>query len=273
MAHTSTGESQGIAIVREVSDTHTHCTRQYQRRESIDIESARVQHRAYIGALEELGLRVLLLPADHRFPDACFVEDVAVLLDETAVITWMGATTRNGEQEAVARCLSQWREIIRMEPPAQLEGGDVLKVGKTLFVGESCRTNRAGHEFLQAVAQARGYEVIAVPVRRVLHLKTAVTALERSRVIVAPSILAEVKRCMGDLTIIELTEECASAANVISRGTVLLPRGYQPVAAELVTLGFTVKELEMSEFRKGEAGLTCLSIIIDQNSHGSGNKP
>lgn len=264
MMHRSNGESKGIAIVREVSDTYADCSLQYQQREPINIEFARVQHRAYIDALEELGLKVLVLPADHRFPDACFVEDAAVLLDETAVITWMGEKTRNGEQEAVASCLSQWRELIRMEPPAQLEGGDVLRIGKMLLVGESSRTNRAGLEFLQVVAQPRGYQVIAVPVRRALHLKTAVTSVGPSTVIAAPSILPEVKQYMGNFGIIELTEESAYAANVIDIGsTVLIPRGYQPVAARIANLGFTVKELEMSEFRKGEAGLTCLSIIID----------
>ena len=264
VTYRSNGESKGIAIVREVSDTYADCSLQYQQRESINIEFARVQHRAYIDALEELGLRVFVLPAEHGFPDACFVEDAAVLLDEIAVITWMGAKTRNGEQEAVASCLSQWMELVYMEPPAQLEGGDVLKIGKLLFVAESSRTNRAGLEFLQAVAQPRGYRVIAVPVRKALHLKTLVTAVGQSIVIAAPSILAEVKEHMSNFTIIELTEECAYAANVMSiDGTVLVPRGYQSVAAQIVSLGFTVKELEMSEFRKGEAGLTCLSIIID----------
>ncbi len=264
MTHRPNRGSKGIAIVREVSDTYTDCTLQYQQRESINLELARVQHRAYIDTLEDLGLKVLVLPADHRFPDACFVEDAAVLLDETAVITWMGAKTRNGEQEAVARCLSQWRELIHMEAPAQLEGGDVLKIEKFLFVGESKRTNRAGLEFLQAVAQPCGYQVIAVPVRRALHLKTVMTSLGRSMVIAAHSILMEVKQYLDNFTIIELTEECAYAANVMSiGGTVLIPMGYPSVAAQIASLGFTVKELEMSEFRKGEAGLTCLSIIID----------
>lgn len=264
MRYRSTGASKGIAIVREISDTYADCTLQYHQRKSINIEFARVQHRAYIDALEEQGIKVLVLPADHRFPDACFIEDTAILLDETAVITWMGAKTRNGEQEAVASCLSQWKDLIRMQPPAQLEGGDVLKIGKMLFVGESSRTNRAGLEFLQAVAQPRGYQVIAVPVRKALHLKTVVTSVGESTVVAAPSILAEVKQYMSNCTIIELTEECAYAANVMSiGGTVLIPRGYQAVAAQIVNLGFTVKELEMSEFRKGEAGLTCLSIIID----------
>lgn len=264
MTHRSDSEGRDIAIVREVSDSYSECLLQYQQRRPIDLELARIQHRAYVDALTGLGLRVLLLPADHRFPDACFVEDTAVLLDEIAVITRMGAQRRNGEQQAVARYLAQWRELVHMEPPAQLEGGDVLRVGRLLVVGESTRTNHEGIEFLKQVAGEWGYRVIVVPVRAALHLKTVVTAVGGTMVIAAPSIIPELKPYLTGFSIIEVTEEDASAANVLSRGkTVLLPAGYPAVAMRLARQGLTVKELDISEFRKGEGGLTCLSIILD----------
>ncbi|MBI4401931.1 MAG: hypothetical protein HY581_09895 [Nitrospirae bacterium] len=264
MTHKLTGKEKGQAIVREISDTYPECSLQYQKREPINLELAKIQLRAYIEALEGLGLRVLILPADHRFPDACFVEDTAVLLEDTAVITWMGAQTRNGEQEAVAECLAQWMDVVRMMPPAQLEGGDVLKIGKYLFVGESSRTNREGIEFLNAVACPRGYHVTAVPVRRALHLKTVVTYVGGETVIAAASILPQLKQYMRGFSVIELLEECACAANVLSlRGTVLVPKGYPQVSQQIAELGLAIKELELSEFKKGGAGLTCLSLILD----------
>ena len=264
MTHRAEDEARGIAIVREVSNSYSECLLQYQQRRPIDVGLAKVQHRAYVDALTGLGLRVVVLPADHRFQDACFVEDAAVVLDEIAVITRMGAERRNGEQQAVARCLAQWRELVHMEPPAQLEGGDVLRVGKFLFVGESSRTTREGIEFLKEVAGNRGYQVIAVPVHGALHLKTVVTAVAPTTIIAAPSMLPELKPYLPGFSIIEVPEEDAAAANVLSRGkAVLLSEGHPTVAAQLARLGLTVTELDISEFRKGEGGLTCLSIIID----------
>lgn len=260
----SRNSGAGVAIVREVSDSYPYCSLTYRLREPINLELARTQHRSYIEALEELDLRVVALPADPRFPDGCFVEDVAVLLGGTAVITWMGATARNGEQEAVANCLAQWTELVYMMPPAQLEGGDVLKIGKRLFVGESARTNRQGVEFLRAVAEPRGYSVVNMPVRGALHLKSAMTCIEQSTVIAAPEMAEEAKHYMRDFSIIELPHSCADAANVLSlRGRVLMSKGFPTVARELAKRGFAAEELGISEFTKGEGGLTCLSIIVD----------
>lgn len=253
-----------IAIVREVSETYPNCSLSYKLREPINVELARAQHRAYIETLEQLGLKVSVLRADPRYPDSCFVEDVAVLLEDTAVITWMGQTTRNGEQEAVANCLAQWTEQVHMMPPAQLEGGDVLKIGKRLFVGESARTNRQGVEFLRAVAEPRGYSVVNMPVRGALHLKSAMTCIEQSTVIAAPEMAEEARHYMRDFSIIELPHSCAEAANVLSlRGRLLISKGFPMVAMELAKRGYAAKELDISEFTKGEGGLTCLSIIVD----------
>lgn len=264
MTHRAEDEARSVAIVREVSETYPDCCLRYQPRQPINLALAKIQHRAYVDALRGLGLSVLVLPADHRFPDACFVEDAAVVLDEIAVITRMGAERRNGEQQAVARCLAQWRELVYMEPPAQLEGGDVLQAGRRLLVGESSRTNREGIEFLKEVADNRGYQVIVVPVHGALHLKTVVTAVAPTTVIAAPSTLPELKPYLPGFSILEVPEEDASAANVLSRGgAVLVQKGYPAVAARLARLGLTVTELDISEFSKGEGGLTCLSIIID----------
>ncbi|MDA2933472.1 arginine deiminase family protein [Acidobacteria bacterium AH-259-D05] len=256
-----------LAIVREVSDSYNECCLEYNRREPIDLELAREQHRAYTATLEQAGLRLVVLPADHRLPDACFVEDSAVILDDTAIITSMGTETRNREPEVVANCLANWMDLVYMKPPALLEGGDVLKIGKQIFVGESSRTNREGIAFLKAVACPKGYTVVAVPVRGALHLKTAVTYVRNSTLIAASSVLEEVKKYMSGFSVIELLQEYAYAANVLrlNKG-VIIPSGYPTVKARIEKLGLQVKELEMSEFKKGEAGLTCLSIIIDQSS-------
>src|SRR5581483_8192045 len=150
---------------------------EYFERRPIDFTKAEEQHRAYERCLEELGARVISLPAEAELPDSVFVEDPALVLDEVAVLTRMGAESRRGESASLAEALAEFRPLRRLEAPATLEGGDVMRIGRTLFVGRSARTNAEGIEQLRAVLAPFGYQVAAIAVHGCLHLKSACTYL------------------------------------------------------------------------------------------------
>jgi dimethylargininase len=256
---------KGIAVTREPSASYSKCCLEFNERRAIDVELARIQHRAYVDALRDCGLHVVVLPAAEAFPDGCFVEDTAVILDDAALITNMGAETRNGEQQAVADCLAQWCELSYMRPPATLEGGDVLKVGRTILVGMSRRTNEAGIEALEKLAVPRGYAVHRVRVEGALHLKTAVTYAGEGILIATRQVAEQLRPAVdqGSYEIEIVPDGCEYAANTLPvNGNVLVPAGYPQVVDYFRGRGVSAKEVQMSEFEKGEGGLTCLSIVL-----------
>jgi len=162
-----------VAITRQVSPAIANCELEFLDRQPIDFALAEDQHRQYQTCLAELGARVEILPAEPDLPDSVFVEDPAIVLDEVAVITRMGAVSRRGEAESLARALADYRDLLRIEDPATLEGGDVMRIGKTLYVGYSRRTNIAGVQQLSALLHPRGYFVVPVEVSGWLHLESA----------------------------------------------------------------------------------------------------
>jgi dimethylargininase len=256
---------KGIAVTREPSASYYKCTLEFNRRREIDVALARRQHAAYVNALRGCGLQVVVLPADERFPDGCFVEDTAVILGDVALITNMGAETRNGEQQPVAECLVQWCELITMRPPATLDGGDVLKVDRQIYVGRSRRTNEAGIDALEDIAKPRGYKVHRVAVEHYLHLKTAVT-YAGDNTLLATRQMAQNLRRVADMCPYEikiLPEDSEYAANILLvNGKVIVPDGYPQVIDYFRGCGVSAEEVQMSEFQKGEGGLTCLSILL-----------
>src|SRR3954468_17645742 len=162
------------AIVRAVSPAMNRCELTYLDRQEIDINVAKRQHAEYVQRLRDAGLTVFELPADPRLPDSAFVEDPAVVVDEVAVIARMGAESRRGEAHAMADALGRFRTLVRMTAPGTLDGGDVFRVGQTLFAGLSQRTNSAGIGQLRDAVTPWGYDVRTVEVRGCLHLKSAV---------------------------------------------------------------------------------------------------
>src|SRR5262245_46858124 len=164
-----------IAVTRPVSPTLADCELTHRPRDPIDVAAATVEHAHYEQTLRSLGASVLSAPPEPTLPDAVFVEDVAVVLDEVAVMTRPGAPTRPAETASIAMVLSAYRPLLWIQAPGTLDGGDVLRVGRTLYVGLSSRTNRAGLSQLEAFVEKWGYEVTSVPVNRCLHLKSAVT--------------------------------------------------------------------------------------------------
>ena len=251
-----------IALTRGVSPTLGNCELQELDRQPIDIPKAIEQHRRYERCLEELGARVLALPADPRFPDGVFVEDPAVVLDELAVITRMGAASRRGEAESLATALAQFRSLTWIDEPGTLEGGDVMRVDHTLYVGASLRTNGEGIRRLREVAAPFGYQVIAVPVRGCLHLKSACCYVGDETIIanrawIDASVLAGFR-------IIDVPEDEPRSANVLRiGGTLILPEAFPKTRKLLEDSGFHVHTLDVSELAKAEGAVTCTCILFE----------
>jgi dimethylargininase len=250
-----------LALTREVSPRIGGCELSFIERQPIDYARAVAQHREYCRLLETIGLEVLRLAADSACPDCCFVEDAAVVLDEVAVLGRMGAASRRPESPAIAEALAPYRPLVALEPPATLEGGDVLRIGKQLFVGLSKRTNAVGVEVLRRAAVPHGYSVAIVEVRGCLHLKSAVTMVD-DQTLIANVIWVDPKAFPGfEVLPIPLKEPLA--ANVLRvRDRVVVHAGFPRTVELLEKRGLSVMTVDVSEFLKAEAGLTCKSILF-----------
>jgi dimethylargininase len=251
------------AITREVSPSLGDCELAYLSRQRIDVGRAAGQHRLYEQKLVQLGVRVHSLPAQKELPDSVFVEDPAVVLDECAVMTTMGIESRRGEVESLARFLSDFRKLEFLSEPARLEGGDVMRVGRSLYVGDSVRTNDAGRVQLREILSPFDYEVRAMKVRGCLHLKTGCSYLGRG-VMLANSAWVDTAQFM-EFELLEVPQDEPWAANALVIGeTVLLPEGFPQTRALIEQRGFHVETVDVSELMKAEAGLTCMSIIFNE---------
>lgn len=251
-------------LVHKVFPAIAECELTFIERQPINYELAAAQQLDYCRALSECGVRVKLIEANSVFPDACFVEDAAIVLDELAIIARPGAETRRGETAAIAAELSQYRELAFLEHPATLDAGDVLRVGRRLYVGRSSRTNQAAIQTLSHLLSPIGYEIIPVPVMGSLHLKTACTAIDEQTLLVNPQwVSAEAFR---DYRLIEVPPEEQWAANVIRIGkTVIAQSGFDGTIEMIRPFCERVRLVDISEFRKAEAGLTCLSILFEDS--------
>ena len=246
------------AITRAVSPTIAACELTYREREPIDIARARGQHRAYEACLAELGVEVISLPAETEYPDAVFVEDPAIVLDELAVMTRLGAPTRRGESESLARVLERYRPLRRLCEPATMDGGDVMLAGKTLFVGVTERSNAAGIGQLAAEVEPFGYRVRPVVVRGCLHLKSACSFIGDAVLVHRPWVD---EAAFAGVRLVDVPEECG--ANVLGIGETVLVSSAAPRTAELlIGLGRQGRILDNSELMKAEGALTCCSLIF-----------
>lgn len=253
-----------IAITRGVSTTLASCELTWLAREPIDIAKAIAEHHAYERCLADLGAHVISLPALDTHPDAVFVEDPAIVLDEVAVITTMGCQSRRGERESLGAALAPFRPLVHMRDPAKLEGGDVMRVGRHLFAGLSARTDTAGVAQLAAELQPFGYQVHGVELRGCLHLKSACCSIAPDTILI--------NRARVDSTpfenyrLIDVADSEPGAANALNIGeTVIMPNAYPETAAILRREGFQVAELDMTELMKAESGVTCSSLVFHHN--------
>jgi dimethylargininase len=256
-----------IALTRDVARSLGRCELTFRDRESIDVDRAIAQHQAYCSRLEALGLEVVRLPADESCPDGCFVEDVAVVLDEVAVVAMPGAPSRRPEVPGVRDVLRRFRRCEEMALPATLDGGDVLQLGRRLFVGRTARTNDAGIAALRAAVAPFAYEVVPVGVSGCLHLKSAVTALGEETLLAIPGAfdLAPFAGC----DFVPVPAEEQEAANVLRvRGEVWVAAGFPRTLDRLDGRGYRVVPMDVSEFLKAEAGLTCKSVLFRRGGPG-----
>jgi dimethylargininase len=217
------------------------------------------QHRRYADVLAELGLEVIALPAEPAFPDAYFVEDPIVVTPEAAVVTRPGASSRQGEETSLAPVLFRYKPIVRIEPPGTLEGGDVLEAGGQWFIGLSERTNEDGARQLGHVLSSQGLAWTLVPISVGLHLKSGVNDLGNGWVVATPE-FADLEAFRAFRRIVLAPEE-AYAANVLRLNSrILMPAGFPSVRRKLEPLGIPLLELDVSEVRKMDGGLTCMSL-------------
>ena len=254
--------SAAFALVRGVPGSFAHALSAVPPDPPIDVVIAERQHAAYVAALASLGLEVVAVPSDETCPDCCFIEDTLLAVDGMAVLTRPGAPSRRGEVDAVARALAARVAIERMEAPATLDGGDCLRLGKTIYVGLSARTNENALSYLREVLGPRGYAVVAVSMPPgVLHLKTVCSPLGDDLVLVAEGTLPA--GTFGSSRVLSVPREEAAAANAVAFGrAALVAADGARTAALLMREGFRVVPVDTSELRKADGALTCLSVIL-----------
>lgn len=251
-----------IAITRQVSPGLGDCQLTHVARTPIDVERADAQHRAYQRTLAALGCRVLTLEMEPSMPDAVFVEDVAIVLDEIAVMTRPGAEARREEGATVAELLGRYRPLRHIAAPGTLDGGDVLRVGRTLYVGQSSRTNAEGMRQLQALVADFDYAVQPVPIHGCLHLKSAVTAPRDDTVLVQPAWVDP--GAFPGFRIIEVDPDEQHAANLLRIGdSVVMPSGFPRTTQRLRDAGIDVVTVDVSELQKAEGATTCCSLVFE----------
>lgn len=217
------------------------------------------QHSAYIETLRSLGLDVIVLDPLLDYPDAYFVEDIAVVTPDVAIITNPGADSRRGEADTIESILAEYRETLRIQAPGTVDGGDVLMVGTHFFIGISDRTNRTGAEQLTSILEAYGNALTVVSVQSGLHLKSSVNYVGQNTLLTTEG-YADVDQFREyDKIVVDKSEKYA-ANTVLIDNSLIIPKGFPKTRERLVTLDLNIIELDVSEMRKMDGGLTCMSV-------------
>lgn len=250
-----------VAITREVSPRFEECEITHIARTPIDLNIARAQHRDYVNLLKELGCEVVELPAEPDLPDSVFVEDAAFILPEVAVITRPGADSRRPETETIAQALAPHIKLVHVRAPATIDGGDVLVLGKKIFIGLSTRSNGEAIDQLNELLGEYGYSVACVKIQGCLHLKSAVTRLDEKTLLINPNWVD--KKHFVDFELIEIDPAEPSAANCLPvAGSIIFPLSFPKTRAKLENQGYQVVIIDISELAKAEGAVTCCSLII-----------
>lgn len=250
-----------IAITREISPRFNECEITHIERTPIDINVARAQHEDYVQALRHLECEVLELPVELNLPDSVFVEDTAFILPEVAVITRPGADSRKPETESIIRALSPLKRLVSIQEPATIDGGDVLVLGKRIFVGLSTRSNQEAIDQLNSLLGEYGYIVIGVQLHDCLHLKSAVSRLDDHTLLINKNWLDT--HHFTDFRLIEVHPDEPFAANCLPvGGTIIYPTTFPKTCVRLEEAGYNVLTIDVSELAKAEGAVTCCSLII-----------
>ncbi len=224
-----------------------------------DLKKTLEQHEAYCNALIKCGLDVITLEADAHYPDGCFVEDTAIVTEKMAIITKPGAPERLGEEEKIAAVLSAYKPLEAIALPGHVDGGDILRAGDHFYIGVSERTNGEGAKQLAGILSKYGYSSSEIPVQAGLHLKSGAAWLGNDRFISTDAFSG----AFGVLDVIVLDREEEDAANcLLANNTLLIAKGFPKAKQKFSDLGYRIIALEMSEFRKMDGSLTCLSLLF-----------
>jgi dimethylargininase len=251
-----------LAITRPVPRSIEQCELTHLQRTPIDRARAEEQHDAYEDMLRQLGCIVQRLPRTDDLPDSVFIEDTAIVVDECAVITRPGAASRRAETEAVADALRAWRELVYVHAPATIDGGDVLRVGRTFYVGRSSRSNDDGARQLATALAPFGYDVLQADMRECLHLKTAVSTLPDQRLLIDPRCVDA--RSLGGAQVLHVSPGEEVAANVLVVNDVVVCPAAAPRTRDLLAAeGYRVVTVDASELAKAEGGLTCCCLLLN----------
>jgi dimethylargininase len=252
-----------VAITRAVPQNIARCELTHLERAPIDYARAVSQHAEYEAALRALGCTLRHAPAAHDLPDSVFVEDVAIVLDEVAIMTRPGAPSRLPEGESIAPILAEYRPIARIPAPGTLDGGDVLRLGRTLYVGLSTRTNDAGAAALARIVASHGYRVVCLRTAACLHLKSAATAVDDRRVLANPAWIDASPFRRDGLDVIAVDPDEPNAANVLLVGRAIVAAASHARTADILRAhGHDVRTVDVSELAKAEAGVTCCSLLV-----------
>lgn len=254
-----------IAITRKVSPNISLCELTHLERQPIDYHNATLQHQEYEEGLERSGCKVFSLPAEPDLPDSVFVEDAAVVFDELAIITLPGADSRKPETATVAEALRPYRKLFFIHEPGMMDGGDVLKVGKQIFVGITPRTNLQGIAQMREILAPYGYSVKGIPVHGCLHLKSAVTQVKEDTLLINPAWVD--KSEFGGMNFIDVDPAEPYAGNALFIGNqVIYPSAYQKTRRRLEAHAIKLLSVNASELAKAEGGVTCCSLVFNGDS-------
>ena len=250
-----------IAITRKISPRFNECEVTHIGRTPIDLDVARAQHEEYVNALASLGCQVIELPEEPDLPDSVFVEDTAFILPEAAVITRPGADSRKPETESIIRALSPHRPLVRVTEPGTVDGGDVLVLGKNIYIGISTRSNDSAVRQLQELLAKYGYTVTAVEMHDCLHLKTALTKVDDKTLLINPN-WVDTSHFKG-FDWIEVDPSEPFAANCLPVGDgIIFPTAFPKTKQRLEQKGYKIQAVNVAELAKAEGAVTCCSLVL-----------
>ena len=250
-----------IAITRQVSPRFNECEITYIDRSPININIAHAQHEEYVQALKDMGCEVVELPAEPDLPDSVFVEDTAFILPQAAVITRPGADSRRPETETIIHALQPYRELLLIQEPGTVDGGDVLVLDKDIFVGMSTRSNHAAVDQINILVGKFGYQAQGVELHDCLHLKSAVTQVDAKTLLINRNWVDAHHFAGFDLIDVDPSEPFAANCLPVN-GEILFPEAFPKTRAKLEARGFKVRTVQVDELAKAEGAITCCSLII-----------
>lgn len=251
-----------IAVVRAVSPRMSECELTHFDRTPIDAKLASSQHEQYQKALQSLGCNIVEAPATPEFPDSVFVEDTAIVFDELAIITRPGAESRRSETATMELCLKNLKPIFKIEEPGLLDGGDVLKVGKKVWIGLSSRSNKSAVEQVAKILLKYNYEIKGVELKDCLHLKSAVTQVSKNTLLINSNLVD--KKYFEGFDFIEVHRDEPFAGNaLLINETVIFPSAFSKTLQRLKDKNIKIISVDNSEVIKAEGGVTCCSIVFN----------